>query len=174
MWKALVVAVAAQLNFLPAENGVSKHFSPWQLMGNPQLDYKRHFVACFGDYVQATHENTPTNDMRPRTLDCIYLYPNVYLPQGGHTLLSIETGGVITRPRIWKIPMTDLVVKAINKMGAEQKKRNDKVTGKANQIKLRPADWRTGVDSLDDLTNEYDNIEAVSYTHLTLPTILLV
>ena len=55
--------------------------------------------------------------------------------------------------------MTELVVKAINKMGAAQKSKNNKVSGKANQIKLRPADWRTGVDSLDELTNAHDNIE---------------
>ena len=84
--------------FSPYDDGVSKHYSPWQLMGNPQLDYKRHFKACFGDYVQANNENVPTNDMRPRTLDCIYLYPNVSDPQGGHVLMNIETCLLYTSP----------------------------------------------------------------------------
>ena len=161
--------MVAQLNFFPAENGVSKTYSPWQIMGNPQLDYKKHFVASFGDYVQANQENIPSNDMRPRSLDCIYLAPNVFAPQGGHTLLSIETGHVITRPRIWKIPMTDLVIKAINKMGAEQGSRNKKVSGKANQIKLRPADWRTGVDCDGKLSNSNDNMKVKKVKKETKP-----
>ena len=100
MWRGLVRSTTDQLNFFPADHGVSKHYSPWQLMGNPQLDYKCHFKACFGDYVQANNENVPSNDMRPRTLDCIYLYPNVSDPQGGHVLMNIETGATLTRPRV--------------------------------------------------------------------------
>ena len=180
MWRGLVMSVTDQLNFFPSDSGVSKHYSPWQLMGKPQLDYKRHFTACFGDYVQANNENKPTNDMCPRTLDCIYLYPNVHDPQGGHVLMNIETDAVIVRPRVWKIPITDLVIKAVNALGAKQGFKNTKPTGKANEIKLRPADWRTGVDCDGELTNTHDNIDdegdendndiPVSYTHLTLPT----
>ena len=54
--------------------------------------------------------------------------------------------------------MTDLVIKAVNALGAKQGFKNKKPTGKANEIKLRPADWRTGVDCLEDVTNAHDNI----------------
>ena len=139
-------SVTMQLNYFPADHGISSHYSPWQLMNNPQLDYNKHFVACFGDYVQASNENVPTNDMRALTIDCIYLYPNAFEPQGGLTLMSVETGAIVTRPRVWKIPVTDVVIKAVNKLGAAQGFSNKKISGKANQV-------------------------TVSYTHLTLPTI---
>ena len=55
--------------------------------------------------------------------------------------------------------MTDLMIKAINKMGAEKGSKNNKVPGKENQIMLNPADWLTGLDSLEDLDNSYNNID---------------
>ena len=73
--------------------------------------------------------------------------------------MSVETGAIVTRPRVWKIPVTDVVIKAVNKLGAAQGFSNKKISGKANQVKLRPADWRTGVDDDGNLTNEHDNVE---------------
>ena len=63
MWKALVSSVAAQLNFFPAENGVSKAYSPWQIMGNPQLDYKKHFVASCLLYTSPSPRDLSTSRM---------------------------------------------------------------------------------------------------------------
>jgi hypothetical protein len=53
----------------------------------------------------------------PRALDCIYLRPLANL-QGGHALLHLATGKVITRRRVTVIPMSTSVIKVIEDMAA--------------------------------------------------------
>ena len=95
MWRKLAMLCTDQLNYFPAKGGVSAYFSPYTLMTGKQLDYNKHCQIPFGQYVQANDEPNPTNTNAPRTLDCIYLRPTNNI-QGGHELMDLATGRVIT------------------------------------------------------------------------------
>ena len=75
MIKELVIGSTEKFNFFVAKNGVSDHFSPETIVTGRKLNYKKHCLYEFGEYVQAHTYNEPRNDMRERTLDTIYLRP---------------------------------------------------------------------------------------------------
>jgi hypothetical protein len=104
----------------------------------------KHCQIPFGAYVQANNEPTPTNTNAPRTIDCIYLrsFPNI---QGGHELMDLRTGRVITRRRITEIPVTELVIQAVENMAHDQGITTLKITGR-HTSPIYPADWIAGVD----------------------------
>jgi hypothetical protein len=91
------------LNMFPAKGGISAHYSPHTILTGQAIDFKKHLAIPFGSYVQANNENDPSNTNAPRTLDCIYLGPVMDNRQGGHKLLHLGTGKVITRPRVKEI-----------------------------------------------------------------------
>ena len=144
MWEYLVFVSTAQLNWFPVKGGVSKYYSPHHLLKKRQLNYKRHFVVPFGSYVQANEENNPTNDNRPRSLDAIYLRPSSDR-QGGHDLMHLATGELITRQRVWKLPITDRVISAVHALARRQGMKSLKIKDK-HGVSLLPADWVAGVD----------------------------
>ncbi len=84
------------LNLFPVKGGVSQHYSPKMIMSQQSLDYEKHCQAPFGAHVQANQDNDPTNMNLARTIDAIYLQPNVNVTQGGHELMNLSTGEVIT------------------------------------------------------------------------------
>jgi uncharacterized protein len=65
-----------RLNLFPAKNGISLYYSPETIMTGRVLDYNKHCTCKFGAYVQAHHQNNPTNTMTERTIDDIYMRPN--------------------------------------------------------------------------------------------------
>jgi hypothetical protein len=144
-----------QLNLFPAKGGVSAYLSPHVIMTGRNLDFEKHCKVPFGTYVQANQENLPTNTQAPRTIDAIYLRP-MSSKQGGHELMNLQTGMVITRNTIWERPLTDLVIQAVEAMAAEQGIKTLKLTGR-NKIPIYPADWIAGVEY--DENNETENDE---------------
>jgi hypothetical protein len=105
------------------------------------LVYFQHSAHCqvpFGAYVQANQENLPTNTQAPRTIDAIYLRLMTN-KQGGHELMNLQTGMMITRNTIWERPLTDLVIRAVETMADEQGIKTLKITGR-NKIPIYPAD----------------------------------
>jgi hypothetical protein len=62
------------------------------------LDYEKHCIIPFGTYVQAHDENDPTNSMKSRAIDGVYLSFLSNL-QGGHEIMNLMTGQVIKRNR---------------------------------------------------------------------------
>ena len=101
--------IAKKLNFFPPKGGVSSHYSPHAIMHQQVIDYNQHCKYAHGSYVQA-HDDPPNkNDMKPRTLDCIYLHALIDNVQGGHRLLNLSTGEAITHPRVTELPVTALV-----------------------------------------------------------------
>ena len=93
---------------------------------------------------QANQENDPTNTQAPRTIDAIYLRP-MNNKQGGHELMNLRTGLMITRNKIHERPLTDLVIRAIETMADQQGIKTLKLTGR-NKTQLYPADWIAGVE----------------------------
>ena len=87
MLKALALRSCQQLNFFPAKNGVSPYFSPHVIMNKRNIDYNKHCKHAFGEFVQAYQEDTIKNNNKPRTVDCIYLYP-VLTDGGGHEVMN--------------------------------------------------------------------------------------
>jgi hypothetical protein len=115
----LVTTQASQLNLFPAKGGISPYYSPRTILGLPILDYEKHCAVPFGAYVQANHETNQTNSNAARTLDAIYLRPALNM-QGGHELYDLNSGRVITCARVTQIPVTDMVIKAIERIAEDQ------------------------------------------------------
>ena len=143
MWQYVGEVAAWLRNLIPASNGVSEFWTPFTIMHGKFASYEKHLKIPFGTYVQANQENTQKNSMAARALDAIYLRPRLDR-QGGHEVLNLNTGKVIVRPRVWRIPITDRVIKAVNRMGRRDKMREMKLTAK-NDVLLFPADWIAGV-----------------------------
>jgi hypothetical protein len=136
----LVQTQASQLNLFPAKGGISPCYSPRTILGLPTLDYVKHCKVPFGAYtilglptldsvkhctvpfvayVQANHETNQTNSNASQTINAIYLRP-VNSMQGGHELYDLNSGRVITRARVTQIPVTDVGIKAIERIAEDQ------------------------------------------------------
>ena len=154
MLKILVMESAKKLNFFPAKGGVSPYYSPRALLHRVGLDYDKHCRFSFGDYVQARQDNHPTNSLKARTLDCIYLRFTAN-QQGGHELMDLHTGRLITRGHVVGVPLTEHVIKAVNAMAAAEGMPDGlKVTTKSGTI-LYDSAWLAGVHhDNDDPTND--------------------
>ena len=127
------------------------------IMSQRNWDYNKHCQVGFGAYIQANENNEPTNTLKGRTIDAIYLRPTDNI-QGGHELMNLATGQVITHDWVSERPVTDLVIKAVETMAIEQGIKTLKITGR-NKIALFPADWIAGVDyeeapQLEDETDD--------------------
>jgi hypothetical protein len=166
MLKYLAMVSTHQLNLFPAKGGVSAYLSPHVILKGSNLDFEKHCQVPFGAYVQANQENDPTNTLAPRTIDAIYLHPMTSI-QGGHEMMNLQTGKVITQNTVWKRPVTDLVIRAIEAMAKEQGIKTLKLTGR-NKIVIYPINWIAGVEydqndenNDNDTDEEYRNVEPI-------------
>jgi hypothetical protein len=81
--------------------------------------------------------------------------------QGGHELYDLNSGRVITRARVTQIPVTDVVIKAIERIAEDQGFKSLKFKNRKGAI-FHNADWIAGVDydentqREDDYDKEYD------------------
>jgi hypothetical protein len=120
MMRYLAMIQAHNLNLFPGKGGVSDYYSPHSMILNQtNLDYTKHCGVPFGAYVQANHESTKTSSNVTRTLDTIYLR-SAQNQQGGHELMDISSNQLISRNIVHKIPVTDVVIKAVENMAYQQ------------------------------------------------------
>jgi hypothetical protein len=152
MTKSLVENSTDLLNIFPAKGGISPYFSPYALITHMAVDYDKELAIPFGAYVQGSNEPNPSNTNLPRTLDCIYLGP-IKNKQGGHKLMDITSGRMITRPRVKELPMTELIINAVDKLGAKDGARTLKFSAR-DGTPLEPADWIAGVEGADNENND--------------------
>jgi hypothetical protein len=150
----LVQTQASQLNLFPAKGGISPYYSPRTILGLPTLDYVKDCTVPFGAYVQANHKTNQTNSNASRTIDEIYLRP-VNSMQGGHELFDLNSGRVITRARVTQIPVTDVVIKAIEQIAEDQGFKSLKFKNGKGTI-FHDADWIAGVDYDENIQQEDD------------------
>jgi len=143
MIKHLAMVSCDQLNMFPAKGGVSPYLSPHVILTGRAIDYEKHCKIPFGAYVQANNQSLPTNTNAPRTIDCIYLRPTNN-KQGGHELMDLASGRVITRPRVIEIPITQVVINAVEKMAIKQGIKTLKLVNRNGQV-LPLADHIAGV-----------------------------
>jgi len=164
MIQHLAVESTHQLNYFPAKGGVSPYYSPYVLMGGRDLDYYKDCAIPFGAYVQAYHGNQPTNTNVQRTLDAIYLGP-LRNKQGGHVLMDLKTGRRITRHHVVEVPITDLVIQAVEAMAEAQGIKTLKLQSKHGN-RLYPADWLAGVEYQDQNHNDDDDENGEEYENI--------
>jgi hypothetical protein len=119
MIRYLVKTQATQMNYFLVKGSISPYYSPQAILGLPTLEYNKHCMVPFGAYVQANHETNQTSSNAPRTLDTIYLKPAMNM-QGGHELMELNSGPVITRARVLQIPITDVVIRAIEQTAEDE------------------------------------------------------
>jgi hypothetical protein len=110
----------------------------------------------FGAYVQANQENSPTNTNKERTIDAIYLRPHNNI-QGGHELMDLNTGAVITRRKVTEIPVTTLVIKAVEEMAYAEGFKSLKFRNRHGVV-FHDTDWIPGVD-YEDRDGEEETID---------------
>jgi hypothetical protein len=144
MLRYLAIISTDCLNYLPAKGGISPYYSPHVILTQRPLDLQKHCKFPFGPYVQANNEPNPTNTNAPRTIDCIYLRPFPNL-QGGHDVMDLRSGRVITRRNLKDLPVTDLVIQAVENMAIQQGFTTLKFTNR-RAPSIYPADWIAGVD----------------------------
>jgi hypothetical protein len=161
MVKYLAMIQTNQLNLFPAKGGVSKYYSPRMILTQEVLDYEKHFKIPFGSFVQATHESEKKNSNLARTLDCIYLRPNNSM-QGGHELMDLTTGRVITRNRVKVIPLSDFIIRTVERMADEQQMKELKFRNRFGQI-YNDIDLIAGVENEEEQDDNEDDIDDEDY-----------
>jgi hypothetical protein len=160
----LAMIQANKLNLFPVKGGISKYYSPCMILNQANLDYTKHCVVPFGAHVQANRESTKTSLNVTRSLDAIYLRP-AQNQQGGHGLMGLNSGQLISRIIVHEVPVTDVVIKAVENMAYQQGFKSLKFKNR-NGVIYHDAGWIAGVDydDPDDIDNEnedeeYDNEE---------------
>ena len=58
---------------LPNKNGISKKYSPNEIVNQREMDFKKNCQCEFGKYVEYRSDCVVTNDMKPRTHEVISL-----------------------------------------------------------------------------------------------------
>ena len=71
--KYLVLECTKKLIYFPAQNGVSKYYSPRMILHQQNIIFDKNCKYVFGEYVQSHDEPTHSNTNQARSLDCIYL-----------------------------------------------------------------------------------------------------
>ena len=161
----LVMVATCQLNYFPVKGGVSAYYSPLVILGKTDLQYEDLKIP-FGAYVQAFHESTPKNTNAPRTLDCIHLRATQN-KQRGYELMDLNTGKLITRPRVWQMPATQLVIQRVEELGDKDGIKSLKLTNR-NKTVIYPSHWFEGVEYSSN-TNKKKKQKENKKQHLNEP-----
>ncbi|MGL6132320.1 MAG: hypothetical protein ACRCZ9_11980, partial [Fusobacteriaceae bacterium] len=114
----MVFFVVKLLNYFPTTGGVSEVYSPKTIMSGEVINYKQYCLP-FGTYCQVHEEDSPRNNMAPRTQGAISMGPNNN-QQGGQIFYTLTTGKIVVR-RSWNVlPMPDAVINRVNKLAEDQ------------------------------------------------------
>ena len=108
------------INALPHKNGVSYTLSPWEIVLNLKMDFKKNCWANFGEYVDASTDEEITIMFRDRTEECITLGPTKNM-QGSVTCLNLDTGRIVSRRTMTPLPMPDHVIKRVINLGKKSR-----------------------------------------------------
>jgi hypothetical protein len=108
------------MNSFPVKSGISKRWSPREIVSRHRLDAKLHCKVPFGAYCEVHVDPDITNTMEPRTRWAICLGPTGNM-QGSYKFLSLTTGKKVTRRKFTEMPMTDSVIRRINSLGKKER-----------------------------------------------------
>ena len=112
------------LNAFPVKSGISKTFSPRELLLRWRLDYKKHCRVEPGTYCKVHDKPVPTNTMTPRTHEAIALGPTRNL-QGSVKFYCMKTGWVLKRRSFTPMLMLARVIRRMNSIGARERQRGE-------------------------------------------------
>ena len=114
------------------------------ILKRKNIDYQKEFKYSFGSYIIASQENSPKKkNHMPQSYDCIYLWASKAI-QSNHRVLNISTGKVIERLKVMSLPITDIVIAAVNSMAKEQGLKGHKFYNCKREL-LTPVDLLEGV-----------------------------
>ena len=88
-------------------------------MPGESLNYRKHLILPFGRYVQVHEEDASRNSQIAFTKGAISLGPSDKL-HGGHKFMALNTGKKITQRSWTVIPISDVVIKRVNTVAADQ------------------------------------------------------
>jgi hypothetical protein len=97
------------MNSFPVKSGISKKWSPRELISRHKLDAKLHCKAPFGAYCEVHTDPDITNTMEPRTK-----WPTGNM-QGSYKFMSLSTGKKIVRHKFTEMPITESVIRQVDK-----------------------------------------------------------
>ena len=100
------------LKAFPPSSGLSKTYSPRNIMTGKPLDYEKHCRLPFGAYAQTHEDKHITNGMITRTEGGICLGPTGNL-EGNYSFLSLRTGRMVTRGHFYKVPTPGVVTRRV-------------------------------------------------------------
>jgi hypothetical protein len=106
------------MNSFPVKSGISKKWSPHELVSRHKLDAKLHCRSPFGSYCEVHVDPDITNTLDPRTKWAICMGPTGNL-QGSYKFLSLATGKKVTRRKFTEMPITELVIKQVEAMAVK-------------------------------------------------------
>jgi len=116
--KHIAVSKTEKLNWFPAKGGLSNTFTPHQFLELPPIDWNKDLKILQGSYCQAFTERTTKNEFKQRTLDTLFLAP-MKNKQGGYVMLNLAINKEVTSTRITQVPITDLVVRTVEELAAQ-------------------------------------------------------
>ena len=150
--KILVMESASKLNYFPNKHGISKYYSPRQILLKRSLDYDHDCKYYFGQCVQA-HEET-TNTQAGCTKEALCMRPI----EGGHQVYSPATDEVTRCTKVTPLPVPPSVIDAVNDIAAKQKQKGSHITARNGTV-LHDSSWTAGVDYTSD-DEDYDSEDA--------------
>ena len=112
-----------KLNYFSPKGGISPYYSPREILHHVKLGYQKHCLIPQFSYVTAHTEPYPKNTSASRGIDAIYIRP-ISNMQGGHEIMNLATGNLITRAHVTLIPITPTVINIVESMA-----KADKMTG---------------------------------------------
>jgi hypothetical protein len=102
------------MNAFLVKLGISKKWSPRELISRHKLDAKLHCKTPFGAYCEMHTDLDIKNTMEPRTKWGICLGPTGNM-QGSYKFMSLSTGKKIVRRKFTEMSMTESVMKQMDK-----------------------------------------------------------
>ena len=115
---------------MPAGKRVSQNYYPKEIVTGQHIDFKNHCRGVCGWYVEAQYDPNITNNMTPRTHECIALLPNRNI-QGTQKVFCMNSGIFLKRINITPMIASDQIIKIVKYWG--KKSRREKY-GKAIYI----------------------------------------
>ena len=90
----LVYFSATMLNVPVASGGISREFSPREIVTGKRFDTETQCRALFGEYIEASEDADITNDMSHRTQPCIALGPSGNI-QGSIVCFQVKNAKIV-------------------------------------------------------------------------------
>ena len=114
----LVYFCIMMVNAVKAAKGISNRIAPHEIVNERRLNFK-HLQAAFGEYIEASVDAEVKNYMKGCTYSCISLGTSGKW-QGSQVCFDLETGKVVFRRTITRLPIPKSIILVIKNWGKSQ------------------------------------------------------